>query len=95
MAAAGTSRTRAELRRKPRRQFHYSARILTKKNGSARTCSIADISETGARIVLAKDEELPDRFVLLLSATGEARRICRVVWRTGLTVGVQFPDNGS
>jgi hypothetical protein len=95
MVVLGNYRTRAELRRKPRRQFHYSARILMDKNGPPRECSIADISETGARLLLAGDEEVPDRFVLLLTATGDARRVCRVVWRTGLTVGVEFPDSRS
>jgi hypothetical protein len=91
MVAAGNYRKGAELRKKPRRQFHYTARILADKNGPPRECSISDISETGARILLARDEALPDRFMLLLTATGDARRVCRVVWRTGLTLGVEFP----
>ncbi len=92
MVAAGKSHGGTELRRKPRRQFHYRAKILTDEKGSPRACSIADISQTGARIVLASDEELPQRFLLLLSSQG-ARRICRLVWRRGLTVGVEFPDS--
>jgi hypothetical protein len=95
MVAVGKYRARAELRRKPRRQFHYSAQILTDKKGPPRECSISDISETGARLLLARDEELPDRFVLLLTASGDARRVCRVVWRTGMAVGVEFPDGRS
>lgn len=93
MVVAGNYRKRTELRKKPRRQFHYSARILTDQNGPPHACSIADISETGARLELANDAELPERFMLLLTKTGDARRRCRVVWRTGLTVGVEFPDN--
>jgi len=80
-----------ELRRKPRRQFHYYAKILTSAKGKPRNCQIADISESGARIILERDEDLPSRFLLLLSLRGETRRVCRVVWRKGLTVGVQFP----
>jgi hypothetical protein len=80
-----------ELRRKPRRQFHYNANILTDGKSPARTCAIADISETGARLLLESDSELPDRFILLLSRNGDARRKCRVVWRDGLVVGVEFP----
>ena len=95
MVAVGNYRARAELRKKPRRQFHYSARILTDRKGPPHECSISDISETGARILLAREEDLPDRFVLLLTAAGEARRVCRVVWRAGLTVGVEFPDGHS
>ncbi len=95
MAAAERSRDGTELRRKPRRQFRYRAKILTSEKGTPRVCSIIDISEIGARIVLARDEELPRRFLLLLSSQGGARRICRLVWRRGLTVGVEFPDSQS
>jgi len=95
MAAIAGRRAGTELRKKPRRQFHYRARILTSENGTPSACAIADISQSGARIVLAEDEELPQRFLLLLSSQGTARRICRVVWRDGLTVGVEFPQSGS
>lgn len=82
----------AELRKKRRRQLHYRAQILLSKKGRPRSCSIRDISESGARIVLQKDEELPKRFLLLLSSRGAAR-ICREVWRDELTVGVEFLDS--
>jgi hypothetical protein len=90
--AIGNNRNRPELRRKPRRQFHYNASVLLERGGSPCPYEIADISETGARLVLEGDFDLPDRFVLLLTRTGEARRSCRLVWRDGLTVGVQFPN---
>lgn len=85
-------RTGTELRKNPRRQFHYQARILTSETGTPSACAIADISESGARIVLAGDEELPRNFLLLLSSQGGALRVCRLVWQDGLTVGVEFPD---
>jgi hypothetical protein len=93
--AAGRPRDGVELRRKPRRQFRYRAKILTSEKGAPRPCSITDISEIGARIVLARDDELPRRFLLLLSSQGDARRVCRLVWRRGLTIGVEFPDGQS
>ena len=92
MVVVGNYRNRAELRKKPRRHFHYVARILTDKDTPARACAIADISETGARLSLESDGELPDTFILLLTESGGARRRCRVVWRDGLTIGVKFPD---
>jgi hypothetical protein len=92
MDVATKPRTGKDLRKKPRRHFRYHARILTSKSGPPCSCEIADISETGARIVLEKDEELPVRFVLLLSTSGDARRVCRLIWRDGLTAGVAFPD---
>lgn len=92
MVVIGNYRTHAELRKKPRRQFHYNARILIDEKTPAIACSIADISEGGARLTLERDKELPEAFMLLLTANGDARRNCHVVWRTGLTIGVEFPD---
>jgi PilZ domain len=92
MVAVGKTYNHAELRKKPRRQFHYNARILVDKDTPLIVCSISDISEDGARIALEKDETLPDTFMLLLSPNGGARRQCRVIWRDGLAVGVKFPE---
>jgi len=93
MVVVGNFRNRAELRKNPRRQFHYNARVLMDKDAPPVACSISDISETGARIALERDEKLPDTFILLLTPNGDARRHCRVIWRDGLNVGVQFPEN--
>jgi hypothetical protein len=91
MVVVGNFRNRAELRKRPRRQFHYNATILTERAGRPLPCAIADVSETGARIVLESECELPERFFLLLTRKGEARRRCRLVWRDGKTIGVAFP----
>jgi PilZ domain len=82
---------RSELRAKSRRQFHYNASVLIDGTSPPQPCAIADISDIGARLVLAKECELPERFILLLTRRGEARRHCRLVWRNGLSAGVEFP----
>jgi len=82
---------RAELRKKARRQFQYNAGVLLDGKSLPQPCAIADISETGARIVLATESNLPERFILLLTRDGEARRHCRLIWRNGLAAGVEFP----
>jgi hypothetical protein len=89
MGISGNNRNGAELRKRPRRQFHYPAKIIIDQS-EPRLCSISDVSHTGACVVLEKDEPLPDRFVLLLSRNGGAQRKCRIVWRTGMSVGVEF-----
>jgi hypothetical protein len=89
MVVIGSYRNRAELRKKPRRQFHYNARIMIGKTEPI-ACAIADISDSGARLLLQNDEQLPEDFLLLLTTNGEARRRCRTIWRNGLTVGVAF-----
>jgi PilZ domain-containing protein len=93
MVVVGNFRNRAELRKKARRQFHYNAKILKDQNSPPLACLIADISDSGARLNLENGTELPDKFILLLTENGGARRQCRVVWRDGTAVGVKFPDN--
>lgn len=93
MVVVGKFRNHAELRKKPRRQFHCNGRILVGKNTPLIACSISDISETGARIALESAGTLPDTFMLLLTPNGGTRRHCHVIWREGLFVGVQFPES--
>ena len=90
MVMTGNYRNRAEVRKKPRQPFHYAAKIFTDGATPPQKCTIADVSQTGARIVLDSDSQLPDRFILVLSRSGATRRRCRVVWRNGTTVGVAF-----
>jgi hypothetical protein len=90
---SGNYRNRADLRKKPRRQFHHLAKIITDEKEPPRTCTMFDVSHTSARLVLETNDELPDCFLLLLTRKGGcARRSCRVVWRTGVTVGVKFAN---
>jgi hypothetical protein len=93
MVVIGNYRNHAELRKKPRRQFHYNAQIFTDKETPPVACAISDISQAGARLTLEREEKLPDTFTLLLTANGGARRHCRVIWREGVTIGVQFPES--
>ncbi len=93
MVVIGNYRNRAELRKKPRRQFHYNAQILIDQKSPPIACSISDISESGARLSLEGEQALPDTFMLLLTRNGGARRQCRMIWRDGLTMGVEFPDH--
>jgi len=91
MVVIGNFRSRAELRKSPRRQMHYNAAITIAGDNQPHLCRIVDISNTGARLQLEEDCELPYRFLLLLTKGGEARRRCNLIWRDGLGVGVRFP----
>lgn len=84
------SSKRAELRRKRRQPFRYSANILIDQNSNTRSCSISDISDSGARLLIDDEGDLPDQFSLLLNTSGQVRRVCRVVWRDGKALGVKF-----
>jgi hypothetical protein len=53
-------------------------------------CSVADISATGARVLVDQTAAVPDSFILKLK--GRARR-CSVVWRGTGQVGLAFKDD--
>jgi hypothetical protein len=55
----------------------------------ARDCLVPDISEGGARLY-AEGIVVPDQFVQLLTGSRTVRRECRVVWRLGNEIGVEF-----
>jgi hypothetical protein len=78
-----------DKRRAKRRTMRYSAWMAFDKDVQ-QGCAIADISETGARIDVEDVDNVPDRFILLLAASGSARRKCRVVWRQERQIGVVF-----
>ena len=72
-----------------RRPIRYTAWAVPEP-GKLHGCVLSDISDSGARIDIENSKTLPDRFVLLLSSNGSARRTCRVVWRKPQQVGVKF-----
>ena len=72
-----------------RRPLRYSA-WMALDNDKLHGCVLSDISDSGARLDVEDSEILPDRFMLLLSGTGSARRNCRVIWRAPAQVGVAF-----
>ena len=78
-----------DLRKTRRRPIRYSA-WMALDSDKLHGCVLSDISDTGARIDVEDAGSLPDRFMLLLSRTGSARRSCRVVWRAPAQVGVAF-----
>jgi hypothetical protein len=77
-------------------QLHLPARIDPGRGTRPLHCIVADMSETGARLTLAKDAKLPEEFVLVLTADGRSRRRCRVLRRDHLEVSVRFlPDKSA
>ena len=80
-----------EKRKSPRKHLKYPARILS-GDDTPRMCTLADISATGARVVIVRPDDIPNEVTLLLS-NGGARRRCRIAWRNGKEFGLEFlPD---
>jgi hypothetical protein len=48
-----------------------------------------DFSESGTKLQLSEDVDIPERFILTISE-GKVRRECELVWRTGTSLGARF-----
>jgi hypothetical protein len=90
MVATGRFRHQADLRKNRRQPLQYPAWIVLGPEQPPHKCMLSDVSNTGARITTGGDLETPPEFILFLSAEGKTRRKCRVVWRDGASLGVEF-----
>ena len=59
------------------------------------TTHTLDFSDAGAKIKLDLSVDLPERFLIILSESGEVQRLCRLVWRTAGEIGVRFVESAS
>ncbi|MBX9840881.1 MAG: PilZ domain-containing protein [Xanthobacteraceae bacterium] len=78
-----------DRRSHPRVTVNRVARIYAEQAGVNCECTITDISEGGARLFVP-EVNLPEQFVLLISGDKVTREECRVAWRLGGEMGVQF-----
>jgi hypothetical protein len=83
----------SEKRRTPRKPIRHNVWVQIEK-GQPLLCAMSDISNTGARLDVDEVALLPDHFILLLTESGQPRRVCTVVWRTENQVGVRFEKPG-
>ena len=81
---------RSERRQRFRVSVTYPAMIYAGNNMALHPCTVLDISQRGGRIKLDDDGPLPDDFILLFTKTGNVRRNCRLIWRQGAYLGVEF-----
>ena len=75
----------------------YAASIMAIDGTWRRTCTVEDISETGAKLTVegAIDGLNLKEFFLLLSTMGNAYRRCQLAWVNGDQVGVYFLKPGN
>lgn len=88
--AIESSCNRKEKRRKPRRQSQCTAWIRTAKHVPPIECRVSDLTLLGACVALKKDQQLPGQFIFLLSEGGSVWQNCRLVWRAGMKLGIEF-----
>ncbi len=79
-----------ERRKAPRRVINRMAEFQAGMGSLPRTCMITNISDTGARL-FTEILDIPERFTLSVSGdAGVTRHECRLVWRLGGELGVEF-----
>ena len=57
------------------------------------SCTLVDVSETGARLIIDDTNDVPEEFTVVISHSGTAARRCRLIWRGSADVGVAFETN--
>ena len=78
-----------ELRAAPRRKVLKAATVASNNRHLTVSCTLRDLSSTGARLRVDNIVTIPDTFELIIAVDGlEAN--CEVVWRKTNEVGVRF-----
>jgi hypothetical protein len=77
-----------DTRSSPRRRTLKGGKIVVNDGFSTFTCTIRNLSETGAKLQLSSVIGIPERFVLKLDDGRDYP--CEVAWRTETEIGVKF-----
>jgi PilZ domain len=78
-----------EQRRALRRRVLKAGLVAYNERHSTLSCTVRDISDTGARVRVDGSVSAPDTFELIIQIDG-LEASCEVVWRNGNEVGVRF-----
>ena len=91
MADDGTAGNakRSDRRSLKRTRVSRNAKIIVPRYSPIIYCTVENITGGGACLRLASTSGVPETFDLTFEH-GRTRRSCRVVWRTGETLGVAF-----
>ncbi len=87
--SAGTGLPPADEREARRRRVLKAGLICFNARHSTLPCTVRDLSEDGARIMVSGSVSIPDSFELFIELDGSWAD-CAVAWRTGNTAGVRF-----
>jgi hypothetical protein len=63
--------------------------LILKPRKRPSKCLVRDVTAKGALLIVPPELEVPEQFELLIRGRGEKRQ-CRVIWRDGVGLGVQF-----
>lgn len=81
---------RLENRKARRRNVRQSAFILSSDGSMRYSCTMVDVSATGAKLELHAPCDVADTFTLMLTESGSVYRDCKVSWRSTRSLGIEF-----
>ena len=78
-----------ERRKLTRTRTLKSGKIIVHAHTSVVDCTVRNLSPKGALLTVASLAGIPEKFELVLEATGMQHQ-CRVIWRGENRLGVEF-----
>jgi hypothetical protein len=78
------------IRRSERTPSNGCAVIRTEDPSPAVSCTVLNLSEGGAKLLVDEQTPLPTEFILFLRAGSSIGRRCHTIWRIGNKIGVRF-----
>ena len=85
---------REDQRRSLRIEWHAPAMLYDGNGLFGCRCVVSNLSDGGARLIVAEPDAVPDTCKLRLDVHSPARS-CSVVWRTSEAIGIAFGDAGA
>jgi hypothetical protein len=79
-----------DKKRDVRKSVQQAAWIVLDGGFAARSCTVVDLSATGAKLRTDDPDAVHTKLRLAFSRDGRNGRACEVVWRRGSTMGVKF-----
>ena len=76
-------------RRTPRHKVLKGAKISFHQMMTSTDCTVRNLSDTGACLVVTSQVGVPDDFDLVFDSDRSVKR-CHVEWRAGTKIGVSF-----
>ena len=77
-----------EKRIEPRQRV-LKAGAIEFSGGGTISCTVKNLSATGAALEVVSALDIPDRFTLIVQSE-QLKRPCRVIWRKDKRIGVAF-----
>jgi hypothetical protein len=81
---------RSEKRKNQRQPIQRHVWIDLANGAPLIECELGNMSDKGAKLLLPGRRDLPVQFVLRLAKDGRVARKCRIAWKQGDTIGVEF-----